>query len=119
MTLGAVADAGGVTFSVFSGVATAVDLVFEDGFVAMEPQEGSVWTARVEGGGHGLQYGLRVHGPGRCDPAKMLLDPYAREIRGVVTWDPKVLQPGADSSPFVPRSVVHAAPFDWGDDLHP
>ncbi len=119
MKLGAHADADGVSFSVFSSVAEAVDLCLEDRYVAMEPQEGYVWTARVEGAGHGLRYGYRVHGPGRCDPAKLLLDPYARAIEGGVTWHPDVTARGAESAPYVPRSVVHAAPFDWGDDRAP
>jgi isoamylase len=117
--LGAHADADGVTFALYSSVATAVDLVLQDRYVEMEPQEGYVWTARVDGAGHGLEYGYRVHGPGRCNPRKLLLDPYARAISGNVTWDPAVLDPAADSAPFVPRSVVHDQPFDWGEDRHP
>jgi glycogen operon protein len=38
---------------------------------------------------------------------------------GAVTWNPAVLDPDADSAPFVPRSVVHDVPFDWGGDAHP
>src|ERR1700742_383005 len=117
--LGAHVVKGGTEFAVFSSVATAVDLVFEDRFVAMEPQEESVWTAFVPDIGHGVHYGFRVHGPGRCNPRKLLLDPYARELAGGVTWDPAVLDPEQDSAPFVPRSVVHDVPFDWGADAHP
>ena len=124
MTLGAIVEDDGVRFSVFSGVADAVELcVFApDGAetrLPLEPDEGDVWQAHVAGAGHGLRYGYRVHGPGRCDPAKLLLDPYARAIAAGVTWHPAVLEPGADSAPYVPRSLVHAAPFDWGDDRRP
>src|SRR5690606_4573103 len=65
----------------------------------------------------------------RANPAKLLLDPYARAIAGDVTWDPAVLpyEPGsegetintADSAPFMPRSIVIDPAFDWGDDRRP
>jgi isoamylase len=118
--LGAHADADGVTFAVYSSVAESVELCLDDRRVALESQEGFVWTGRVEGAGHGLRYGYRVTGPGRCNPAKLLLDPYAREIAGGVTWHPAVTaHDDQDSAPYVPRSVVHAAPFDWEADAPP
>ena len=123
--LGAHADGAGVDFAVFSSVADAVDLCLFDAAGneerrPLEQAEGYVWTGRVEGAGHGQRYGYRVHGPAPCNPAKLLLDPYARGIEGEVTWDPAVTaHDDRDSAPFVPRSVVQAAPFDWGDDRHP
>ena len=92
--LGAHADGGGVDFAVFSSVAEAVDLCLFDaagrrGAAPLEQAEGYVWTGRVEGAGHGQRYGYRVHGPAPCNPAKLLLDPYARGIEGEVTWDPR------------------------------
>jgi isoamylase len=124
MMLGAGVEGDGVRFAVFSGVADAVEICLFDETGAetrqpLEPGDGDVWHAHVAGGGHGLRYGYRVRGPGRCDPAKLLLDPYARAIAGGVTWDPAVLAPGADSAPYVPRSIVHDAPFDWGEDRRP
>ncbi len=124
MRLGATVEGHGVRFAVFSGVADAVELCLFDAAGAetrqpLEPGDGDVWHAHVAGAAHGLQYGYRVNGPGRCDPTKLLLDPYARAIAGGVTWHPDVLAPGADSAPHVPRSVVHDAPFDWGDDRRP
>jgi glycogen operon protein len=124
MKLGAHVEGDGVRFAVFSGVAAAVELCLFDPAgaetrVPLEPDDGDVWQAHVAGAGHGLRYGYRVHGPGRCDAGKLLLDPYARAIAGGVTWDPAVLAPRVDSAPYVPRSVVHAAPFDWGDDHRP
>jgi isoamylase len=124
MTLGSTVDGDGVHFAVFSGVADAVELCLFDAAggetrQSLEPGDGDVWQARVAGAAHGLQYGYRVQGPGRCDAAKLLLDPYARAIAGGVTWHPDLLAPGADSAPYVPRSVVHDAPFDWGDDRRP
>jgi isoamylase len=124
MMLGAGVEGHGVRFAVFSGVADAVELcLFDEAGTEtrqpLEPGDGDIWHAHVAGAGHGLRYGYRVHGPGRCDPAKLLLDPYARAIAGGVTWHPAVLEPGTDSAPYVPRSVVHAAPFDWGEDRRP
>ena len=123
--LGAHADATGVDFAVFSSVAEAVDLCLFDADGneerrPLEQVEGYVWTGRVEGASHGRRYGYRVHGPAPCNPAKLLLDPYARGIEGEVTWDSAVTaHDDRDSAPFVPRSVVQAASFDWGDDRHP
>ncbi|MDW8444867.1 MAG: glycogen debranching protein GlgX [Acetobacteraceae bacterium] len=85
-----------------------------------------VWHGYLPGAGPGLVYGLRAHGPfdpmagHRFNPAKLLLDPYARQIRGSLRWhdalsggerapDPR------DSAPFVPKAVVtadEAAPDD-------
>ncbi len=120
--LGAHAHDGGVDFSVFSSVAEQVELcLFDDAGREerrpLEQQEGYVWTGRADGAGHGQRYGYRVHGPGRCNPAKLLLDPYAHAIAGEVAWNPAVTaHDDRDSAPFVPRSVVHAAPYDWGGD---
>ena len=137
--LGAVADAQGTTFGLFSSVAEAVDLCLfdEEGAetrVPLIPGEGYVWAAHVAGVRPGQAYGYRVHGPwdpaagARCNPSKLLLDPYARAIDGEVRWHPAVhaaaaddpdRRDEADSAPFVPRSVVCTDGFDWGDDRHP
>ena len=121
--LGAHAHDGGVDFAVFSSsVAEQVELcLFDDAGREerrpLEQQEGYVWTGRADDAGHGQRYGYRVHGPGRCNPAKLLLDPYAHAIAGEVAWNPAVTaHDDRDSAPFVPRSVVHAAPYDWGGD---
>jgi glycogen operon protein len=92
------------------------------------------WHGYLPGIGPGQQYGLRVHGPYdparglRCNPAKLLLDPYAKAVEGQVQWDPAVYpyplggddlaRNDTDSAPFVPRSVVTTPFFDWGHD-HP
>ena len=75
-----------------------------------------------------------MHGPwdppagARCNPAKLLLDPYARAVAGEVRWDPAVLghapddpnrADDSDSAPYVPRSVLMASDFDWGEDRSP
>jgi isoamylase len=131
MRLGAHPEGDGVRFAVVSSVADAVDLcLFDDGGRetrhALEPGDGDVWHGHVTGAGHGTRYGFRVHGPWdpasgvRCNAAKLLLDPYARAIQGGVEWHAALDGASAeDSAPFVPRSVVNAEPFDWGDDQPP
>ena len=95
---------------------------------------GFVWHGYLPQVISGQRYGYRVHGPWdpanglRCNPAKLLLDPYAKAIDGEVDWHPAVFahrfeDPEAaeqdDSAPFVPRSVVVDPVFDWGDDRRP
>ena len=95
----------------------------------LEQGEGFVWQGYLPGARPGQRYGFRVHGPwdpaagARCNPAKLLLDPYARAVAGEVRWDPAVYghaaddpnrADGSDSAPYVPRSVLVAEDFDWG-----
>src|SRR5690349_13373835 len=137
--LGATYDGVGTNFSLFSGVAERVDLCLfgSDGTesrVTLREMEGFVWHGYLRGIGPGQRYGYRVHGPyepaagHRCNPAKLLLDPYAKAIEGQVDWDPAVFSyqfadPGKrndeDSAPHVPRSVVVNPYFDWADDRPP
>jgi isoamylase len=131
MRAGAHSEGDGVRFAVFSSVADGVDVcVFDErGRETRHPLElgdGGVWHGHVPGAGHGTRYGFRVHGPWdpsaglRCNAAKLLLDPYARAVRGGVEWHPAVNgDDPADSAPYVPRSVVSAEPFEWGDDRPP
>ncbi|HEX2507040.1 MAG TPA: glycogen debranching protein GlgX [Miltoncostaeaceae bacterium] len=136
---GAHPDADGTSFALVSSVADAVEVsLFDDAGVeeriALRPADGYRWEGHVLGVGPGRRYGFRVHGPwdpaagARCNPAKLLLDPYARAVAGQVRWgravhggsegDPDRADP-ADSAPFVPRSVVCGDGFDWGDDRPP
>ncbi len=129
--LGAHADADGTEFAVFSSVAEGVDVcLFDDaGNEIRRPLEadtGYVWRGRVDGLAPGSRYGFRVHGPWdpargtRCNPAKLLLDPYARAIAGTVQWHPAVFgEDSDDSAPYVPRSVVCTDEFDWRGDTPP
>jgi len=129
--LGAHVDGDGTSFAVFSSVAEAVELCLfdEQGAetrLALELDEGYVWRGRALGVGHGAQYGFRVHGPWdpgaglRCNPDKLLLDPYARAIAGAVQWDPALRGDNpTDSAPNVPRSVVFDSQFDWQGDARP
>ncbi len=137
--LGATHDGVGTNFSVFSEVAEQVDLCLFDeqgaeSRVVLEEVDAHCWHAYLPGVGPGQAYGYRVHGPWEpaagllCNPAKLLLDPYARAIDGEVDWDQACFgyqfdDHGArnddDSAPHVPRSVVHNPFFDWGDDRSP
>ncbi|MGH3216615.1 MAG: glycogen debranching enzyme, partial [Trebonia sp.] len=136
--LGASYDGIGTNFTLFSEVAERVELcLFDEGGSAeerldMTEVDGYVWHCFLPGIGHGQRYGYRVHGPHdpenglRCNPGKVLLDPYATAIDGEVRWDPAVYgyplggddrkRYDADSSPFVPRAVVTNPWFEWGDD---
>jgi isoamylase len=138
--LGAIYDGMGTNFTLFSEVAERVELCLFDETGTRERRvdltevDGHVWHGLVPGIGPGQRYGYRVHGPydpesgSRCNPAKLLLDPYARELEGQVRWDPAVYpyplsgddreREDTDSAPFVPRSVVISPWFEWGDD-HP
>ncbi len=137
--LGATYDGVGTNFAVFSEVAERVELCLlaEDGAeerVALREVDGFVWHGYLPSVGPGQRYGFRVHGPydpaagQRCDPAKLLLDPYAKAVEGAVRWDPAVFSyqlgdPGqrnqADSAPFVPLGVVVNPYFDWAGDRPP
>ena len=138
--LGATYDGAGTNFSVFSEVADAVELcLFDDDGVERRIElpevAGFVHHGHVPGVQPGQRYGYRVHGPWapaeghRCNPHKLLIDPYAKAVEGEVDWHPAVF--GADpddpdgpastldSAPYVPRVVVANPYFDWGDDRHP
>ncbi len=137
--LGSRHDGNGTTFAVYSSVADAVDLCLFDQSgqerrYSLDQGDGFVWQGYLPDVRPGQRYGFRVHGPwdpgagARCNPAKLLLDPYARAISGEVRWDPAVFghvpddpnrADGNDSAPHVPRSLVVAEEFDWGDDRAP
>jgi isoamylase len=131
--LGATLANGGTNFAVNAGPADGVLLCLFDGAGAetqlpMRDIEADVWHAFVPGVGAGQRYGYRATGPWglsygvRCNPAKLLLDPYARAIAGGVTFGPEVLghadsDPEApstlDSAAWVPRGQVVDETFNW------
>jgi len=137
--LGATIAVGGTNFAVASGVADGMVLCLFDEAgaetqVPLRDYDAGVWHAFVPGVGAGQAYGYRATGPYdpargvRCNPAKLLLDPYARALRGGVTFGPEVLgysadDPGApstlDSAAHVPRSLVANETFSWGEDARP
>ena len=137
--LGASYDGYGTNFSIFSEIAEQVDLcLFDDSGretrIALPEVTAYCWHAYLPEISPGQRYGFRVHGPlepsagNRCNPAKLLLDPYARAIEGNIRWNQALFpyrmggagdEPDrADSAPFVPKSVVISPHFDWGDDHH-
>ncbi|GHH64586.1 glycogen operon protein GlgX homolog [Streptosporangium violaceochromogenes] len=137
--LGGTWDGVGTGFSVFSEVAERVELCLfgDDGReerVDLPEVDGFVWHGYFPGIAPGRRYGYRVHGPHdpqrghRCDPSKLLLDPYAKAVEGDLRWDASlfsyVLTDPArrnddDSAPFMPKNVVVNPFFDWGNDRPP
>ncbi len=138
--LGATYDGWGTNFSLFSEVAERVELCLFDADgtetrIEMPESTGFVWHAYLPQVIGGQRYGYRVHGPWdpgaghRCNPAKLLMDPYAKSFEGEIRWDPAVFpyrlddpdgdRSDTDSAPFMPRSVVVDPDFDWGDDRPP
>ena len=138
--LGASYDGDGTNFALFSEAATRVELCLFDAAgneqrFELPERTGFVWHGFAPGVGPGQRYGYRVHGPWepakgvRCNPAKLLLDPYAKAIEGHPRWDEAVYPykiggddltaSSADSAPFMPRCVVTNPWFDWSDDRMP
>ena len=142
--MGAIYDGSGVNFAVFSEAATKVELcLIDDGGpgeglvetrVPMPEVDGFVWHCYLPGLQPGQRYGYRVHGPyqpengHRCDPSKLLLDPYAKAIEGQVTNDPSLFaydfadpskRNDTDSLGHTMLSVVINPYFDWGHDRPP
>jgi isoamylase len=142
--LGATWDGAGTNFALFSEVAEQVELCLfgagtagehsEETRVPLTEVDGFVWHCYLPGVGPGQRYGYRVRGPyrpergHRCNPAKLLLDPYGKTVDGEVRWhqavysyqhgDPATLNTD-DSAPYMPRNVVINPYFDWADDRPP
>ncbi|WP_345800053.1 glycogen debranching protein GlgX [Microbacterium sp. AZCO] len=124
--LGARATSDGVNFALAAPRATAVDLCLFDpdgteSRIALPARDAGIWHGLVTGVGPGQRYGYRVHGDWdpaegrRFNPAKLLLDPYARAIGGAVTFTPAAYghdaanptrPDGEDSAGVMPRSIV-------------
>jgi glycogen operon protein len=144
--LGATWDGGGTNFSIFSEHAEAVELcLFDDSgaqtCVAMTERTALNWHCYLPDVGPGQRYGYRVHGPyapnegHRFNPAKLLIDPYAKAIDGVVDHESEAsllpyvpdgqgdnddLEPDdEDDASAVPKSVVIDDAFIWEGDRHP
>ncbi|HVE78706.1 MAG TPA: glycogen debranching protein GlgX, partial [Gemmatimonadaceae bacterium] len=143
--LGATWDGMGVNFALFSEHATAVELCLYNGpddaierqKVWMRERTNQVWHCYLPEVRPGQLYGYRVHGPyepakgHRFNPAKMVLDPYAKAITGQVRWSNdvfayKVGGPNEDLEPdqtnsagSMPKSVVVDPTFAWGEDRAP
>ncbi len=140
--LGATWDGAGVNFALFSENATGVELcLFRDpgdteeaAKIRLRERTDQVWHCYLPDARPGQYYGYRVHGPyeprdgHRFNPAKLLIDPYAKAITGAIKWsndlfaykvgDPKAdLVPDPDNSAGgVPKSVVIDSAFTWEND---
>src|ERR1700744_3191229 len=137
--LGATYDGAGTNFALFSEVAERVELcLFDDTGketkIDLHEVDGFVWHGYLPGISPGQRYGYRVHGPydpangNRCNPHKLLLDPYAKAIEGAFDWGQPVFsyqfghpdrRNNTDSAAYVPRSVVVNPYFDWNLDRPP
>ncbi|MFC5497260.1 glycogen debranching protein GlgX [Caenimonas terrae] len=142
--LGATVGAGGVNFAVYSGVAAKVEIcLFDaDGMaetrrIALPCRSDAIWHGFVPGLQPGAKYGLRVHGPYepesgvRCNPAKLLLDPYARALDRALhgaAWqyayvlgneEQDLLRDDTDNAGEAAKCVVVDHAFDWGGDAPP
>ena len=140
--LGATWDGSGVNFALFSENATAVELCLFDGpedgveryRITLKERTDQVWHCYLPDVRPGQYYGFRVHGPydpthgHRFNPAKLLLDPYARAITGAIKWSDALFaykvggarddldpEPNNDAS-RVPKSVVIDNAFTWDGD---
>jgi len=127
---GAHADRDGVNFAIYSGSAEAVELcLFDENRRQVKThflpgQDKDVWHGFLPAGAAGQRYGYRIHGPWapkkglRHNPAKLLMDPYARRLDGVFQRNTVVCDfdterkkwkiDKRDSAPFIPLSVVDA-----------
>src|SRR4051812_46492368 len=134
--LGASYDGGGTNFAIFSEVAERVELcLFDDDGVEtridLPEREALVWHGYLPRVLPGQRYGYRVHGRYepteglRCNPSKLLLDPYAKAIDGRIQWNEAMFAyrfghpesyNDADSAPYTMRSVVINPFFDWSND---
>jgi isoamylase len=142
--LGATWDGQGTNFSLFSESAERVELcLFDDAGdeqrVELEERTAFNWHCYLPGIGPGQRYGYRVHGPyeplvgHRFNPAKLLLDPYAKAIDGDVRWSRANVLPyiptgradddlepdDEDDREAMPKSVVVDSHFDWEHDRPP
>ncbi len=142
--LGATWDGEGVNFALYSSRADKVELCFysADGQreirrVELTRRLHHVWHGYVRGCPAGTLYGYRVHGPHapeeglRFNPAKLLLDPYAKAIVGAIDWSPAhygydaesededLSLNEADDATGMPKSQVVDESFDWGEDKPP
>ncbi|KQX69644.1 glycogen debranching protein [Angustibacter sp. Root456] len=137
--LGVTLRDGGADVAVYAEHADAVEVCVGERRVELGAHLHGVHYGFVPDLHDGDRYGLRVHGPWdparglRHNPAKLLLDPYARALAGEVDWRPEVfghrvderltgdpeVRDDRDSAPFVPRGVVVGDGFDWGDDRRP
>ncbi|HEV2577050.1 MAG TPA: glycogen debranching protein GlgX [Acidobacteriaceae bacterium] len=140
--LGATPTLQGTNFALYSEAATAVHVCFFDeqgnqtDCVRLRERTAFVWHGLIRNIKPGQRYGYRVEGPWepekglRFNPAKLLVDPYAKALSGEIDWkapifpydvqsgDPKK-KDDQDSAAGVPKAIVIDGHFDWGNDCPP
>ncbi|WP_345952622.1 glycogen debranching protein GlgX [Mucilaginibacter sp. PAMB04168] len=143
--LGATPDSKGVNFAIYASNATKIELCLfktaddEIEYTKIELTERShyIWHTYIPHLKPGQLYGYRVHGPYepenglRFNANKLLIDPYAKAISGVINWHDALFNydvyseekdlsfSETDSAPFIPKSVVVDPKFDWEGDCPP
>jgi len=144
--LGATFDGGGTNFAVFSEIAEKVELCLidrdcDETRIPLDEVDGYVWHAYLPTVSPGQRYGFRVHGPfdpaagHRCDPSKLLLDPYGKAFDGEFQFGQALFSydmnaaakdpaetgapPMVDSLGHTMTSVVINPFFDWATDRAP
>jgi isoamylase len=141
--LGATFDGSGTNFALFSEVAERVELCLIDvdasgarteRRVELTEVDAFVWHAYLPEVQPGQAYGYRVHGPWdpaqglRCNPNKLLLDPYAKATLGEISWDQSLFgynfgdegsRNDEDSLDHTMLGVVINPYFDWEGDRPP
>ncbi len=142
--LGAIWDGRGVNFALFSAHAERVELCLFDAHgireiarIGLREFTDQVWHGYLPEARPGQLYGYRVHGPydpargHRFNPAKLLIDPYARELVGTFKWSDLHLGYRAgsprgdlaidrrDNARLMPKSCVVETVFTWGGDRPP
>ncbi len=141
---GATWDGTGVNFALYSENASRVELcLFEElgsaehKTIEVKECAGYIWHCYIPGLSIGQLYGYRVHGPYepekglRFNPAKLVIDPYAKAVAGSVNWEYPIFSyrvgdPGEDLScdsqddaAGMPKGVVTTSHFDWQNDHSP
>ncbi len=137
--LGATWDKKGVNFALFTEHATSVELCLFDSEkdqkekhrIRLTEHTHQVWHCYIPDLNPGQLYGYRVGGPyepqngHRFNPNKLLIDPYAKAVAGIIRWDDSLFGydvnseekdlsfSESDSAPFIPKSVVIDESFDW------
>ncbi|MDQ1432844.1 MAG: isoamylase [Actinomycetota bacterium] len=141
--LGALWDGEGTNFSLFSEHADAVELCLFDADdvetrIPLRERTAFHWHCYLPGVGPGERYAYRVHGPydpaagARFNPAKLLIDPYAKAIEGAIAFgaanvlpyppdgeDADLVADDEDDQDAIPKAVVVDERFDWEDDRAP
>lgn len=139
--LGAYFDGTGTNFAIFSEKAEFVELCLFDEEsnetrVRLPGRTRHTHHGYIEGMGTGQRYGFRVYGPFdparglRFNPAKLLVDPYAKALDGrhepsstlpfsYVMGNDDTTRDERDSAPAVSKGLVVQSDFDWEDDQWP